>query len=1151
MTRAEKESAHRAVDEKIKCSGLVHHSNLQVIAGTDFIVTITFYNTFRQFVKLLPQECMFQVEITDSTDASRQRTVANAKIQRHLQDGIERFVCSGSNFQLSGQYRISFKALSADNSIQLSTTYQQAIKHICVVVLPSIPMNLTVANATLDVELGSKVDQFTVNVCDYYGNKCAQSDIKAFIWQLVSKDREDAVQQLRFSSTAADGSLVISDLKLPYLRLQNPAGSRFRYDLEGHLPTGCVKTNPVELKLLVKHGRPQSLSLSRDFPSEISNDSALPDLKAVVHDGQNVCTTAAGTAIALSDNLPYADLDWPDSPCLLGRLPLRQGRLHLKPGAIVASDLFKRWRAPQQKRQASHNAQPPGTMLLEGKLLLHSELGSFMEGDMVMMRHDEVSRAHPSLIPYNKPVLSRIERFLPSPSPQLIAAGRPREVSTTLEVTLFDPVYQAGDRVKAFAHGYPTQPYWDAMVVRRLDSGKYLIRWEVDAVQQGQVMPQTDLEKAAHELWRSDVREAESNRKVEARPSTQRLDVKQMESRAFVFHSSILQGALTMSPAILGKSVWFCEEESFPKTLQTQVDVFYGDFSGADPNWFDVLRSSSIILHARKRVSIRPSASPKYMELWQGDTRLNVSKNHFDRAAVPDKKLYARDSSLELTLRFFDESGTPCTCLPRIIREVSWLKTEDEEVLANDGTLPAYTVKMSSRLTIEALCVLGNSRGSERLKIEHEIKMQHGQPAKLRLEIVDEESREALREVAVSKQISLEASVLDCYDEVIPVADKDFQLQLRRIWVVDASSREHAIQSRIEDHRRGVQEWHDVKDGSSHAFKVDQDGISSRFKLPYSRLAGQAGAARVRMEAVLLASDKTYEISGELHLNLIAGVASKVKLVHNRFQSVDLGDTTTIFLHSGVAETGDLEVAITDDSGNIKNVPNGRVSLTLDGAQHAFQKDSDGPCYTLTLMAGPYACGQFVGHVSARAGAHTFVGPDICFKVEKSNSVEGIVLAVEREHVALSKPGTTLVHLTARFETEDNQSLPDDCIERCQLLWQAPGEIMKQGDLLPGWQFAYGHELKATAQVPWKEPGVSQFFLEYMESRPNVRKGKKQSNAVRVVLDPGVCFPPLTLQTPHMPLLARRLHISPCPSVCVRVRQAPLARSRSRPSRPC
>ena len=1115
MTSVEEKCAQRDVDETIKCYGTVHCGDVVVRAGGSLTVDIIFKNKFDRKVPLSANEhiMIFRAEIVFNSPDS------TTTIDGAVYDGNLRFVCSGKNFQSSGQYWISFKPMSADNTIKLFDVSKAAFDLIPVSVHPSFPKRLEVP-AKLDVNMGVKVAAFTVSVHDEFGNACAKREIEEFRWGFW-----DMGQQLdfRMKVVASDGSFVISNLMLPTEVILNPAGTVCRFILRGCFAGEGrnLMTDAVELKMLIKHGEPRSLHLEA-FPTVIINDSTLPDISACVHDGKNVCVTATGSVIALSDNLTYADLaEPPRNRYLLCSSPLTKGKLSLQRGTIVASDVFKSWREPLQERQASHSAQPPAMMLLEGgKLLLHSELGAFKEGDMVMMREDEVSRGHPSILPNSKPVLARIEKLLPSP--QLGAAGGPSPPfallpkaplpvdNATVEVTLFDPVYQDGERVKAFAHGYPTQPWWNATVVRRLENGNYLIEWEADAVKDGKVMPQTDLEKAPLELWRSEGREADArpHRKVEARPSAQNIHMRQIVSRAFVFHSSLLQGGL--SPAILTKTVWFSDGEGFPKHLQAHVDVFYGDSqsTGAEASWFDTLRSSSRILHARRTVRINPSGRPKYMELWRGDARLQVSKNHFDKATVPDNELYARDSCLQLSLRFLDESGAACTRRPRIIREISWLKSEDEMALADDGTLPAYSVKQTSSLTVEAFCVLDNARGLERLKIDHEIKMQHGDPAKLRLAIVDEESREALKVVAISKQISLVVSVLDQYDEVIPVADKDFELQLRRVCVVDASSSEHAVQSRSEDHRRGVQEWQDVKESSSHAVMVEDDGTSSRFKLPYSRLAGQAGAARVLMEAVLRTPEKTYELSADpLHLDLIAGIASKVKLVHNRFQHVDLGDMSTIFLTSGVAEKGELQVAITDDSENPINVPNGKLSLTLDGKEYAFQKESEGLGYSLTLEAGPYASGEIVGRVSARAGSHTYPVLYIRFRVEKSNSVEGIELTVDQQVTLGQGKSPTLVRLSAKFETEDEEPLPVECIGSCKLVWKGPGGATKRCSLLPSWQFVYGHMLKASAEVPWREPGISHLVLEFAESRPNVRKGKKESNAVRVRVEPGACRP--------------------------------------------
>ena len=192
-----------------------------------------------------------------------------------------------------------------------------------------------------------------------------------------------------------------------------------------------------------------------------------------------------------------------------------------------------------------------------------------------------------------------------------------------------------------------------------------------------------------------------------------------------------------------------------------------------------------------------------------------------------------------------------------------------------------------------------------------------------------------------------------------------------------------------------------------------------------------------------------------------------------------------------------------DDCGNNVHVPNGKVTLTMRDQIYQFQRVPDSLCYSLTLQAGPFPSGDVQGCVSARAGAHTYGALYIRFMVEPSNSVVSIQLEEAQHQVVLSKVRSMPVNLDFDFGTEDQKGLAPECIDNCQLVWTGPGNATHSCNLPPGPQFVYGHKLKVSAKVPFREPGTYQVLLEYTESRPNLRKGKIKSNAARVHVQPG------------------------------------------------
>ena len=754
-----------------------------------------------------------------------------------------------------------------------------------------------------------------------------------------------------------------------------------------------------------------------------------------------------------------------------------------------------------------------------------------MEGDFVSCDISDRDRVHPSKIAHAVPVLARIDKLeCALASEQRVGQGRLGSQnigSVRAHVTVFDLTYEKDEEVFASAAGYKDK-WWPATIVNVDDDGVYTVKWhdEVKDSRTGALQPQTDLRKSARDLKKKN----KGPRFVADTSETKVVDAKQIMSRAFVFHSSVVEAGSTLqNPSgaqeypqipneVFAKSVYFCNDDSFEKVLSAHFDILFTHTEivrSADSvkKWYDHFLVDSHVLHRRITFNITPSGRPKYMELLLrdgSDSKVwQVSKCHYNRSSVINTQPCARHQEFQPLLKFRDESGAPCKGTDQSLVRCSWqIKSEHGSHLAldDDGSLPMLKLTRSTEVEVEV--VVNGQKRPQTLKLAHLVKIQHGDPAKINLKVIDER-RQVTDTVNVgqTQNYSLSITVLDAFDEPIPISDQ-YNLNIAKVYTQDASGSKHPVTARIEDHGRGEQRWMDVNHGSGHALERDID--DNAFILPKCCFGGKVGQVQLVIEALVLdsTSDESIELrSDDSRLHLNHGPASKIQLIHNTFADTHL---STIYLNSHVSETNTIKVAATDYFGNRVDCQHLSVTLCLpDGKTVESQREPDQKLYGLTFTAGPYHPGEYHLQVSGRSKV-SLDSLHVRVSVKPSNRVEKIDLRL----VEMSKsPGDKFLKVEAEFHTEDKIVLPEHCRANCQLLWVANGKTLQEIELksCQGVNWEYGHRL--TLQVPLSEialkhrqPAVYELCVQYSEKRSGLKDDTKQSDPRVVELSPGLCL---------------------------------------------
>ena len=1135
--------------------------------GRDVVVEITFFNCFRK--RVMNHTCNFEMLISQGVQSE-----LPAVSMSELSSGHNTFSAFATK---SGHYALSFKRLDVGkNVIKLEDKDGKEFDVMPLYIQAGPPETLEFP-PVLKTTLGSLITNVPVKVLDKFGNNVAKSEIDRMKWQFWSRESlqfspHDISKEIQ--SASHDGTITFSNLCLPDAPLglsAQSSGKTIKFTLQG-IRVSDKYTCTADFSVEVTHGAPCVLEI-KNFPATIQNDSALEGISVSVSDvSQNLCSTVTGTILALSSNLSYISpsSSYHDHHLLcfrplssdahgnmeMYRSPVcqRDGLVH----SIMQKDplAIKAVTSPADKTlelDLSQQKQVKARLILSNRntFLVHDSLGVFVEGDFVMI--DKTDRVTNSLVisnffrPYDVVLAKVVGMECSSFKNQSQPCERlSRRSNIVLHVAIFENVFDLGEEVKATAAGYDAATWWDATIVKLLDDGTYEVKWALDEKDSnGNVLKQKDVLKRGNQLHKKRT-PSEDRRRVKDSKVSMQIDVRQIVSRAFVLHTSVLcnrsktdsgvdgsgqsQESLTKSVGTFAKNVWFGNEDDFATVLPAQIDFLFtqrSNFQNLKENkWFDCsIDGDAEVLHRRVLSTIVSSGMPKYMELYDSEKMLQVSKIHYDQSFVPANGPYARNREFPFSLHFRDESGA--LILPPKDSKVScsWMKLEDGSSQLNaDCSLPPYTLCKSTDIEVVVSYAM-HVRDRQRLELTLPVKMQPGDPAKLCLQLVDKDYK-SIEFIKVNTDCSLTIQILDRYNEPIPNLGPH-TLSVTQLYLIDSVNQRHTMQSRQEDHRSGEQRWTDVTRDSGHQFeKGNFESVGDIFNLPFCHLGGKAGNVCLEMKAILHDSNsgETFEISSDAHfLKLGAGDATKV----------EIQDADFIELMSGVdPETVTIEVSVTDDYDNqvdclnapklhISNEPS--TTAGLRSTVRDFVKDQTRNIYSLSFEAGPYPPGTFEGTISVKMGRQSkstsaqtgrqdglIKSQDYVFRVKQSNRVESVTLQITKNVVMLpdSPHNPILCEVEADFATEDTNLLPKTCLTDCLLVltdMHGAARRIAIESCQPNVQWKYGHILTlSTPFDPWRTPGTYQVSLEYTEKRPNLQAVATISNVVAITLLPGV-----------------------------------------------
>jgi hypothetical protein len=492
------------------------------------------------------------------------------------------------------------------------------------------------------------------------------------------------------------------------------------------------------------------------------------------------------------------------------------------------------------------------------------------------------------------------------------------------------------------------------------------------------------------------------------------------------------------------KNVFFCDDEDFPKSLTTQMDVIFIESSSTQTKWFDEIDDKSLL----DRIScvLIPSGRPKFMELidLESFVVLQSSKCHNAKASQDENHSGPWDygSVKKLGLRFRDETGA--YCLPDAVDgvevKISWsrgnikLKGDcyhtDSYLTTKIGCLPDCKVTKSTKITVAARLEQGTP-----IRLEHLLKMQHGEPAGLLLKLeknaVGSSSGDD-SDVRVHEMFGLMIEVQDAHLEKVLITD-DCKLEMKEFYFKDSHKLRNDVESQSVSGRVGEQQW-----GPCEA-EFDKDkGV---FTIHRCRFQGKAGKGRLIMKAQLVCRDVTKDLESELSLKLVAGEAKMVTLK----EPLLTADPKRILISREAPDLKRIRVQVTDVSQNLVHWKAGvQLNFTEPTRRAAssfpfvFQDDFS---YILDLKIADFepAILQKGNVIEAQI---TPGGPrgrfleaqQLSFLVEASNRVEKISQQLSNSEAVFSNE-TFKAKVT--LATEDNKSLPQLCRRACAIiLWK-------------------------------------------------------------------------------------------------------------------
>ena len=1155
MNREEEKNAHKEASRSIVTQARVLFSpqfqarrppQLIVVAGQEISATLFLFNSEDERVENV-------VGAVSARDAAQhlalELLITNETGVVHNKHNFIRDATLRASVKLEKSGKYMFKVQST-GKIQFKDQDGSELPRegISVHILPGHPYALQRINLTTPLQIGVEIPPFEIRVYDRFENGASKDDLDKIQWKLSVDDQSFSIT---YQIIVGINSISVTKLLVTGACLQGSQTKVFKVCLggSGKLGNNDILIGPTTFPLEVTHGRPCSLTIGPGLTRTIKCDSALPKISVSLLDGSNnPCKTTTGTLIALSDILSYKESESvmesdTDEMCLLCQLPVEDGKITFggrqsnPVQGTIFKDPFSR-KATENPADLSprlnlHSRQQAKAHLIEGKdqtILLHLTLGVFQMGDFVMCDIADRSSVQHSRIVNPVMTVARIDRFETKSRSSAHGGSRAHTANNeyvSMEVTVFERAYEIGEEVNAWwsAGGYDTE-WWPATIESLDCDGTYNVKWlhEVED-ENGALKPQTDVKKRAHDLRK---KSTDDHHYVKASKDRLVLDAKQIQSRAFVFHSSVLRrGRASGSPSASSRStgeseipvqvfahnVFFCDCDNMSKVIQTHIDLLFTakriNESDAGKKWAEYIEGD--LVHHRLGFHLVSSEKPKYMELFLRDGSVEnlwqVSKCHYNRSSVTSTKLYPRDHVFKTLLKFRDESGTFCNP-DMVYPRCSWVvKSEGESpsILGIDGSLPPLEIRISKTVEVEA-DIIGGGGWRRTLKLAHDVEIQHGDPAKLSVKVL-QELRQATNTVKVgqAQNCSLSITVRDAFDEPIRISDQH-DLKLAEVYTQDSSGAKHPVTARIEDHGRGEQRWIDVKQGSGHT--LERDG--NVFILPKCCFGGKVGQAQLIIKAHVLDSTsgerQPIEVrSDEFRLDFKPGPASKIQLIHNNFADHRL---STIYLNSHVSETNTIKVAATDDYGN--RVDDQHLSFTLslpNGTTVESQPEPDQKLYGFTFTAGPYPSGEYPLDVSGRSKVR--LEPlQVKVKVKKCNCVKKI----ELRRVEMSKSqDDQFLTVQAEFHTEDENVLPECCSAECQLLWAANGETL---DIIPisncrdvGWN--HGRILKLRVPLSIlparnRKPALYKLCVKYTEKRSGLKDETIHSNSSDVKLLPGL-----------------------------------------------
>ena len=652
----------------------------------------------------------------------------------------------------------------------------------------------------LKTQLGFLIPDVIVKVLDEFGNKVAKSEIDQRNWQfLPSGSLKFSPHHLSkaIQTASQDGTITFSNLCLGNVPLGLSAQSSWRnieFALQG-IRISDKHACTAKFSMELSHGAPAVLEI-RNLPATIQNDSVLEEISVSVSDvSQNLCNTATGTIIAVSGNLAYispsCSLHDHHLLCYLPLLDSMRGKLDMKGRPvhnIMIKDPFamKAVTSPADKTLELDLSQQHKvkSRLLDTNgetILVHDSLGVFVVGDFVMVDTTERTKPNSSKIfkfvrEYDS-VPARIDRMTCSSSNDQRQAGGVGKAergthgsNITLHVTMYENVFDVGDEVKAIALKYDP-PWWDATVTRVFDDGTYEVKWVVDVKDDnGVVLEQTDVLKSGDQLRKKKTKAHDDRRRVKDSKVVMKISVRQIMSKAFVLDSAVLtdtsitdakeggsaglRDSLAMPMGTFASNFFFFvgKQNDFSKVLPMHIDFLFTEHvmdNGENVNWYDFLDNGIKVLHHRACSRSVSSGIPKYMKLYvhDGSVRkmLQVSEIHYESSA-PITESNARDSEFRFSLQFRDESGVVCRIPPVDPRNTlavscNWPKLEDgaSSPLNDDYSysLPAFTLLKLTLLEVITVYARGHRASATQLALQLPVKMQHGSPAKLCLQLVE------------------------------------------------------------------------------------------------------------------------------------------------------------------------------------------------------------------------------------------------------------------------------------------------------------------------------------------------------------------------------------------------------------------------------